>query len=67
MPAYSVFRFKNHALLAALAAAYPAMSYSAGAASVDFSTGNVMAVSAAGACALIVPRVLSIAMMSRWN
>lgn len=49
MTAYSVFRFKNHALLAALAAAYPAISYSAGAASVDFSTGNVMAVSAAGA------------------
>ncbi len=49
MTAYSVFRFTNHALLVALVAAYPAISFSAGAASVDFSTGNVMAVSAAGA------------------
>lgn len=49
MPDYSVFRFKNHALLMALAAAYPVISYSAGAARVDFAAGNVIAVSAAGA------------------
>jgi hypothetical protein len=49
MSGYSVFRFKNQALMVALAAAYPALSYSAGAARVDFAAGSVMAVSAAGA------------------
>ncbi len=49
MSVYSVFRFKNRALMVALAAAYPAFSYSAGAARVDFAAGSVMAVNAAGA------------------
>lgn len=49
MSGYSVFRFKNHALMMALAAVYPALSHSAGAARVDFAAGSVMAVNAAGA------------------
>lgn len=49
MSGYSVFRFKNHALMMALTAVYPALSYSAGAARVDFAAGSVMAVSVAGA------------------
>ncbi|HNL78701.1 MAG TPA: FecR family protein [Accumulibacter sp.] len=49
MPITTVFRFKNHALMMALAAVYPAFSYGAGAARLDFASGNVTAVSAAGA------------------
>ena len=49
MSGYSVFRFKNKLLMVALAAAYPALSHSAGAARVDFAAGSVMAVSVAGA------------------
>lgn len=49
MSAYSIFRFKNHALMVALATAYPVLSYAAGAARVDFATGTVTAVNAAGA------------------
>lgn len=48
MSGYSVFRFKNHALMMALAAVYPALVHSAGVARVDFATGSVMAVSTAG-------------------
>jgi hypothetical protein len=49
MPIHSIFRFKNHALMMALAAAFPLTSYGAGAAKVDFAVGAVNAVSAAGA------------------
>jgi len=48
MPISTVFRFKNHALMMALAAAYPALSYATGAATLDFAAGSVTAVSAAG-------------------
>jgi hypothetical protein len=48
MPSYAIFRLKNHALMMALAAAYPALSYANGAARLDFATGAVTAVSAAG-------------------
>jgi hypothetical protein len=48
MSGYAVFRFKHHALIVALAGAYPTLAYSAGAARVDFAAGSVMAVSAAG-------------------
>lgn len=44
----STFRLKNHLLLAALAAAYPVLGHTAAAARVEFATGNVQAVSAAG-------------------
>jgi len=43
------FRLRNPLLLMALAAAYPVISYSAGAGSIDFAVGNVTALSAAGA------------------
>ncbi len=46
MPTHTIFRLKNHALLMALAAAYPLVSYGAG--RVDFATGAVSAVNAAG-------------------
>ena len=46
---YSTFRFKSHALVAILAITYSTLSSAAGAARVDFATGNVMAVNAAGA------------------
>lgn len=49
MPIMYIFRLKNHALMMALAAAYPAMSYASGAARLDFATGAVTAVSASGA------------------
>ncbi len=49
MPIQSIFRFKNHALMMALAAAFPVVSYGAGAAKVDFAVGAVNAVSTAGA------------------
>ena len=49
MPIQSIFRFKNHALMMALAAAFPVASYGAGAAKVDFAVGAVNAVSTAGA------------------
>jgi hypothetical protein len=42
------FRFKNHLLLAALAAAYPVLGHTAAAARIEFATGNVMAISSAG-------------------
>jgi hypothetical protein len=42
------FRFKNHLLLAALAAAYPVLGHTAAAARIEFATGNVVAVSSAG-------------------
>jgi hypothetical protein len=42
------FRLKNHLLLAALAAAYPVLGYTAPAARIEFASGNVMAVSSAG-------------------
>lgn len=49
MPIYSIFRLKNHALLMALASAYPVISYSAGAAQIDFAAGSVTAVNSTGA------------------
>ncbi|MDQ5946781.1 MAG: FecR protein, partial [Pseudomonadota bacterium] len=48
MPMHTIFRLKNHALLIALAAAYPAISYSAEAARIDFAAGSVAAVNPAG-------------------
>lgn len=45
---HAQFRLKNHLLLLALAAAYPAVSHAAGAARVEFASGNVLAVSSAG-------------------
>lgn len=48
MSAYSIFRFKNHALAVALAAVYPVCAQAAGVARVDFVAGSVVAVSAAG-------------------
>ncbi|HEX5804319.1 MAG TPA: FecR family protein [Azospira sp.] len=54
MPMHAIFRLKNHALLMALAAAYPVLAHSAGAAKVDFAAGSVTAVGAAGA-----PRALA--------
>ena len=44
----ATFRLKNHLLLAALAAAYPILGHTAAAARVEFATGNVQAISAAG-------------------
>ncbi|MCK6405378.1 MAG: FecR family protein [Rhodocyclaceae bacterium] len=49
MPSYSIFRLRNHALMMALAAAYPSISYAAGAASLDFATGSVRAINSTGA------------------
>jgi len=48
MSAHQVFRLRNPALLVALAAAFPVISYAAGAANVDFAVGNVTAVNAIG-------------------
>lgn len=42
------FRLKNHVLLVALAAAYPLAGHAAGAARLEFVSGNVVAVTAAG-------------------
>lgn len=49
MAEHQIFRLHNPALWVALAAAFPVLAHAAGAASIDFSTGNVMAVNAAGA------------------
>lgn len=49
MPNYSIFRLKNHALLMALASAYPVISYAAGPAQIDFAAGGVTAVNSTGA------------------
>lgn len=48
MSAQQIFRLRNPALLMALAAAFPVISYAAGAANVDFSTGSVTAVNSVG-------------------
>ncbi len=48
MPITTLFRFKNHALMMALAAAYPAFCYAAGAATLDFAAGSVTSVGPAG-------------------
>ncbi|MCP5268206.1 MAG: FecR domain-containing protein [Zoogloeaceae bacterium] len=48
MTIHTVFKFRNHALMMALAAAFPVVSYAAGAARVDFSVGPVSAVNVAG-------------------
>ncbi|MBL8415462.1 MAG: FecR domain-containing protein [Propionivibrio sp.] len=48
MSAQQIFRLRNPALLMALAAAFPVISYAAGAANVDFAAGSVMAVNAVG-------------------
>lgn len=37
MTIHTVFKFRNHALMMALAAAFPVVSYAAGAARVDLS------------------------------
>jgi hypothetical protein len=44
----SHLRLKNHLLLAALAAAYPALSNAAPAARIEFAAGNVMAITSSG-------------------
>jgi len=48
MSAHQIFRLRNPALLMALAAVFPVISYAAGAANVDFAVGNVTAVNAVG-------------------
>lgn len=48
MSTQRAFRFRNPALLIALAAVYPVLAYSAGAGSIDFSAGSVTAVNVAG-------------------
>ena len=48
MSAQQIFRLRNPALLMALAAAFPVISYAAGAANVDFSVGSVTAVNSVG-------------------
>lgn len=48
MTTHAIFRLRNHALLMALSAAYPVVSYSAGAAHIDFVAGTVTALSTAG-------------------
>jgi hypothetical protein len=48
MPIHTIFRVRNHALLMALSAAYPSMSYAVGSAQIDFAAGPVTAVSATG-------------------
>lgn len=45
---HSQFRLKNHLLLVALASAYPAVSFAAGAARIEFVSGNVVALTPAG-------------------
>ena len=46
---YAQFRIKHQLLLLALAAAFPVVGHAAGAARVEFASGNVLAVSSAGA------------------
>lgn len=48
MPIQTVFRLKNHALLMALAAAYPLIGHAGDAARLDFASGVVTAVNLAG-------------------
>lgn len=48
MSSHNLFRLKNHALLMALAAAYPLVTYSATDARIDFVSGNVTAVDVSG-------------------
>ncbi|MBK7564408.1 MAG: FecR domain-containing protein [Propionivibrio sp.] len=48
MSTQQVFRLRNPALLVALAAAFPVVSYAASAANVNFSTGSVVGINAAG-------------------
>ena len=48
MSAHQIFRLRNQALLMALAAVFPVLSYAASAANVDFTVGNVTAVNAVG-------------------
>lgn len=48
MSAQQVFRLRNPALLVAMAAAFPVVSYAASAANVNFSTGSVVGINAAG-------------------
>ncbi|MBK8743841.1 FecR family protein [Propionivibrio sp.] len=48
MPADQIFRLRNPVLLAALAAAFPVISYAAEAANINFTSGSVMAVNAVG-------------------
>ena len=48
MSAQQIFRLRNPALLMALAAAFPVISYAAGAANVDFAAGSVTAVNSVG-------------------
>jgi hypothetical protein len=48
MNAHLIFRLRNPALLMALAAVFPVLSYAASAANVDFAVGNVTAVNAVG-------------------
>ena len=48
MSTQQVFRLRNPALLVAMAAAFPVVSYAASAANVNFSTGSVVGINAAG-------------------
>ena len=48
MSAQHILRLRNPALLIALSAAFPVISYAAGAANIDFAAGRVTAVNAAG-------------------
>jgi hypothetical protein len=48
MTTRQIFRLRNPALLIALAAVFPVVSYAAGAANIDFAAGNVTAVNALG-------------------
>lgn len=48
MSVQQIFRLRNPALLMALAAVFPVLSHGAGAANVDFASGNVTAVNALG-------------------
>ncbi|MBK7422983.1 MAG: FecR domain-containing protein [Propionivibrio sp.] len=48
MSAQQIFRLRNPALLMALAAAFPVISYASGAANVDFAAGSVTAVNSVG-------------------
>lgn len=48
MPIQTVFRLKNHALLVALAAAYPLLGHTGEAARLDFASGTVAAMNPAG-------------------
>jgi hypothetical protein len=48
MSTQQIFRLRNPALLMALAAVFPVISYAAGAANIDFAAGSVTAVNAVG-------------------